>query len=421
MLLPANLEVALHDRQPSREQRLADGHAVLELVPRVEEALLVKEGVRGDRVLDRVARSHPGSRRAIRHADEVAGEARLLGRARDDDRDHLADVVCRALREQELVLLDRPHRVAARRRHVGRRQNPDDTGRFGGLDRVDGLDRRGRLLRGHESRVQPPRRQRRVVGVLGRAAGVPRARQVRKRLPNHPDAARLGRLRLDRRGDARRRDVRRGHVRLEPGVAGVRVPLRAAHRRLWLEQPGASCRPLRRVDHRRRRSIACRTVLRGAKRDGGGDEGLEDGRCGERGPVLWLPARRRRADAQLVDDSRARLLDALRIPRPANQRRRRLARHHHGRREAAEREARVRHHVHAAGRLQADAQPGGHDGDVVLAAARLLVWPHEVERRAVRHEEGDYHRGGDEGERTVARAGPTHFHCDLRREEKRRE
>ena len=41
-------------------------------------ALLVKEGVRGDRVLDRVARSHPGSRRAIRHADEVAGEARLM-------------------------------------------------------------------------------------------------------------------------------------------------------------------------------------------------------------------------------------------------------------------------------------------------------------------------------------------------------
>ena len=65
----------------------------------------------------------------------------------------------------------------------------------------------------------------------------------------------------------------------------------------------------------------------------------------------------------------------LRIPRPANQRRRRLARHHHGRREAAEREARVRHHVHAAGRLQVDAQPGGHDGDVVLAAPRLLAGP----------------------------------------------
>ena len=60
MLLPANLEVALHDRQPSREQRLADGHAVLELVPRVEEALLRPRGSRGGTCAHRAAETRGG-------------------------------------------------------------------------------------------------------------------------------------------------------------------------------------------------------------------------------------------------------------------------------------------------------------------------------------------------------------------------
>ena len=285
-----------------------------------------------------------------------------------------------AVRKAPLILRDRPDGIVAIQRHVRCKEDAHDAGSGLSGGRIDSLESCGRLLGSDEPAVQRASGRGRVVRVLGLARCVPLACRVRQRLANDAHAARLG-------GEGTlwpacvRRACNRGRARrllgLNARVARVRVPLHADRCWLGLDDPAPCRRALAGFDERRRRA-ACRGEP--LEVDRGADEEFEESARDERGAVLGLAAGCARCNAQLVKRRTARLVDRGGAPLLALEDGRCLGSEDGGGREAAVRKGGVHHRPLAIGDGEAHAQPGGHNGDIVLPPARLLERTHELER-----------------------------------------